>query len=1011
MATFTVDSGKRATFRESSADQNTYVINDDTKGATISGSVNGDIIAIEGFAGDFTASVSRSRVVTLKSTVDPDIIIRFQLASANNSSASVRFLDGDLTATYTTAGKKVTLGTQALTSKAAAVNDAALGSSDSSSYFDESENDVAGSNFAFGSGVTEIEGTVGNDTISAFVSGGVWDTGDIVNAKDGTDTLNLVGNGQGSAALVELNGVETINVRLLAATDINASFFGGTENIRTTTNSIDDLTLTVSGAALTNTFTVTDQSDLSVQFADLSSASDVATLEVIGAGVGSAGSAADANVIDLDKDNGGLLDTINLSVSGTNYISLEGGADLRTITLTGNGNVTLTTNDQITSLDASALSSTNFFDLTGTSNVNVKGGAGADTFRLGTTLTSNDTISGGNGSDTLTATLGASTVRGNITGVESLTLTYGGTGGSFDASATNGINSIEVNTVVAGATASLVNVDGAAVNLSESITTTFVIDTDAAKTLNLSIGSASGAAVGVSALSVTDATTVNITSQGTASNGVSALTFDNDLDNLTVTIDSTAGFTVDDDLVAAGIQTVSVVTNGSGNVNLGTAFQAASALSSISLEANVGSITFEGNIGSAAGIGGDFNLDLDANGGDITLATLDAGVTSEGNWSINIEAATNSTVTVGNIDFNLADNATAAPEVTRFTLSTVGSSNIVMGAINATGAVLSDLEVSVGASGSATVGNIAASGIGDITISGLGDRTLGNITVDEGLQSLVITGATAVVGNIAAASGGMEDITIAASGNVTLGTITLGDDLGDITISGSGNVTIGTITSDSVGDVVSTLNAGTLTINLSGVTDATTITVGSGTNIITGTQDADTINLTNGTGVDTIRVLRAATGQQGDTIDNFQVGSGDIVAVASALSIINGSGSAAAALSVQLLGTAGAVLSGDKNVFVFASETFADSSAMLAELSTWAFDGAGAGASASAMAGGNLLVAWTDDGGDSYLSLISVSASSTLANAATAAVTFATLSDVNFVSSTLVNGNFGIIAD
>jgi len=206
MATYTVATGKRATFKESSATNNTYVINDDTKGATISGSVNGDIIAIEGFAGDFTASV-RGRVVTLKSTVDTDVVVKFQLANTAGSTASVRFLDGDLTATYT-AAKKVTLGAQTLSSKAAAVNDSALGSNDSSAIFDESGNNTPGSNFAFGSGVTQINGTDGDDSITAFSSGNVWDTGDVVLGEDGTDTLTITGNGDGnSASLVELNDI------------------------------------------------------------------------------------------------------------------------------------------------------------------------------------------------------------------------------------------------------------------------------------------------------------------------------------------------------------------------------------------------------------------------------------------------------------------------------------------------------------------------------------------------------------------------------------------------------------------------------------------------------------------------------------------------------------------------------------------------------------------------------------------------------------------------------------
>ncbi|MBM3350285.1 MAG: hypothetical protein FJY53_00550, partial [Betaproteobacteria bacterium] len=221
MATYTVAAGKRATYKESSATNNTYVINDDTKGATIAGSVNGDIIAIEGFAGDFTASV-KGRTVTLKSTVDTDIVIKFQLSSTTGSTASVRFLDGDLTATYTAATKKVTLGAQTLSSKAAAVSDSALGANDSSATFDES----AGSSSATGSTFTL---TVGIDSGSSFVGGAGDDTFNAASTADtlsvfdtldgglGNDTLNAVLTGTTLPALLSVTGIETATLNTSGA--------------------------------------------------------------------------------------------------------------------------------------------------------------------------------------------------------------------------------------------------------------------------------------------------------------------------------------------------------------------------------------------------------------------------------------------------------------------------------------------------------------------------------------------------------------------------------------------------------------------------------------------------------------------------------------------------------------------------------------------------------------------------------------------------------------------------
>ncbi len=129
MAITTVASGRKTIkdLDNKGTATDTYNIGTDATSVTISGKMTkGDVINIEGLASEYTASAS-GRTITFKSDTQT---IKFQL-SATSGESSIRFLDGDLKASY--GGTKVgaSLGTQKLTTKAAAINDEALGALDS----------------------------------------------------------------------------------------------------------------------------------------------------------------------------------------------------------------------------------------------------------------------------------------------------------------------------------------------------------------------------------------------------------------------------------------------------------------------------------------------------------------------------------------------------------------------------------------------------------------------------------------------------------------------------------------------------------------------------------------------------------------------------------------------------------------------------------------------------------------------------------------------------------------
>jgi len=415
MATFTVASGKRATYRESSATNNTYVINDDTKGATIAGSVNGDIIAIEGFAGDFTASV-RGRVVTLTSTVDKDIVVKFQLASANGT-ASVRFLDGDLTATYSSSTKKTTLGAQTLSSKAAAVNDSALGANDSSSTFDESSGGSGtGTTFTLTTDLDNRTGTAGDDTFSAgFTTAATFNSGDTVDGGAGTDTLSITVGAASTYNLTNVSNVEAVKGNFTAAGTLSLLGSTGVTSVESNASTAaaiftnigsTSVGLKETGTSTATTFTFTDAAvegtadSATLTVSGVSKATNVATtiagvetLNIVAATDSTLGLLTATSATTINASGAGALTVVDNLATATSFnaASNTGGVDVDF----GVGAVTATggTGNDTFSFEAAGA-------------VSASGGAGNDTFIFDATgtLTTADTLDGGNGVDTITST-------------------------------------------------------------------------------------------------------------------------------------------------------------------------------------------------------------------------------------------------------------------------------------------------------------------------------------------------------------------------------------------------------------------------------------------------------------------------------------------------------------------------------------------------------------------------------------------------------------------------------
>ena len=639
----------------------------------------------------------------------------------------------------------------------------------------------------------EVRGGAGDDTISGIIgSSGTYAGGDNIIGGAGTDLLKLIDSDSTAAGVVSLEGVEQVNVRMLeaATTTLDASDWNGVATLSNYSSTADS-TLSVSGLTIATDISVYDESNVTVEFADIATGAETATviLNSVGSGTTStvtvvAGGTANVN---LDATAADTLAAVNLTVNGTNFLRLEAGDGVETVTLTGTGNVHLTTDDLIATLDASALTGTNRFTLSGRSEVSVVGGAGKDTFAFGTSLNSYDTINGGDGTtDALTATLGNSVVRLNATNLETATITLGeAAGGGMDFSAGQSVTTLTV-AATAGASGSITNFVGGTVNLADNDITDFSIDTIAAAALTINVGTATGS-VAIATATITDAVTLSIVSNGgTGSNEITTLSVDGtDTKSVSVLAENDADLTITDFNVS-GATAVTLTTNGSGSITI--------------TDADIGSAISVLTINAGGGNAGDISMMGSATGASAVLLFDASSALPD---TITINANSGADVTIGTeIQLGTAA-ASGAIQTVVMTLNAAGNGSIIANSASSRASSLGagiDLNIDVG---SATV-NLIAGASGTIQVG----------TADMGDLSGVGTGTTGTVSlNISAS--------VAQDGLVSIGSISADDapiNIGAITVGSSGGLVIG---SAAAGITMTTATASFGTITLDTMATAT----------------------------------------------------------------------------------------------------------------------------------------------------------------------------------------------
>jgi len=655
MATTTVATGRKTIKDTTSAD--TINISGDATSVTIAGKMTaGDIINIEGLASEYTATAS-GRTITLKSATQT---VKFQLA-ATNGAASVRFLDGDLTATYggTKVGAK--LGDQKLSKKAVDVNDESLGTTDSSAIdFTGSSggsssggsssggsssggsSSSAGTTYTLTTSVDVLTGTSGNDTFIGDNSGATATAtvADALTGGAGDDTLIIYSN----AAVPQISGIETIkyvtpgtgntvdtsatrlaDVKIVVIDSVAVS--GAAQAVTTgasqaitisnatdSNNSGNDINLSVSASATSQTITLTANGS-----ADDTLATNDVNIDILGTGVATLNLASKTTANHIELVNGGTaITTVNVSGDAAirfgqvipNATKIDASALTAASTILSAAAVTVlggSGNDTITHSVAQG----------GTNSFSITGGAGDDTITFSNITTAAEfvdnvnIVSGGAGTDTLALQKAAALAldrtnltqaafdKKGITGFEKLKL--------IDANANNDdldLTNFGVNYLVVGGALTT------ALAISGGMTT--------GGTIELQTAAATGAN--------TDVATITMT-------GASAAGANSDVLNIVLT-PTHVGADIDlGSVVAANVETI--------NINSSTSKTTAI----VAADEN----SFEGIFAQAKTINITGAMHLDADGDPFDGASLEKvdGSTATGKLKLSVSGATQGVVVLG----------------------------------------------------------------------------------------------------------------------------------------------------------------------------------------------------------------------------------------------------------------------------------------------------------------------------------------------------------------------------
>ena len=464
-------------------------------------------------------------------------------------------------------------------------------------------------------GVDNIVGTSGNDTISGVVSATAGEPtmtlADVIDGGAGTDTFKLISSGATAMAGAEIKNVENFEIKDLTGgrTHSFANVTGEAQVLvvastgNTTVTNLDKAAVGVkdiTGVAATQTFTFKDTA-----FANS------AALDVVVENAGNKVSGAQQTITVSQTGAAGAANGVNIAATGVNNIILAGtaanaigtAAGIKAMTVTGAGSVIIDATSSLSNVVGTGTLADNLATVNASANtggvtmqvnkttVKVTGGSGNDVISVGGAMTKGAEFNLGAGNDQLLK-VGAGAIDANVVvdagaGIDTIdngliTVANGGVFKNFEKIALGSAVTTDVE-LLTGSTISslLVNANAAAVVQNVASGTTIDVT---------STTGASDVTVGVkgAAASTTDKLTVNFDGAAQAATPAAA--------------NIKAG-----NLVAAKVEAIDVVSGGAANTWNALAVKGADGLQTMTITgAKNLDLTFVGANGTnpVAGQGG-----------------------------------------------------------------------------------------------------------------------------------------------------------------------------------------------------------------------------------------------------------------------------------------------------------------------------------------------------------------------------------------------------------------------
>lgn len=401
-----------------------------------------------------------------------------------------------------------------------------------------------GETFVLKTGIEQLQGTSGDDVFKA--EGNVMDAGDVTDGGAGNDTLEVYGNAELKGTFTNIENLVIVDaVQANNDKDIDLSAFSGSFTLKG--GSDKDVTVdNVTGQKLVLDGT-TEGITLTANMADTQTSANLVSQNAENAVKFSLTGKVltDVNLVtdgaNADTISGtDTIKNVNVTAMGDAEVTLEKMSELKNVTVAGAGAVDLTVVGSVNSVDASANAGGVTVDLssadeavfkggTGKDSITVDGskaahdlGAGDDTLTFNGALGEKGTVEGGEGTDTISVAaaklsdLAAEFKNGDITGFEVLSVSDSLSAG-IDMANFAGIDHLTLAGISADVTVSHMQ-SGSTLKLDtgiySSVITVEVDGADAGQDDVLNIELTHGTPPASAKVTVQDAETINIVSDG-----------------------------------------------------------------------------------------------------------------------------------------------------------------------------------------------------------------------------------------------------------------------------------------------------------------------------------------------------------------------------------------------------------------------------------------------------------------------------------------------------------------